>query len=169
MNKSSAESLLARIVPISLTLAILLAATPAIAQKDEEPEIGLRITLAVYSGRPNPTWLVKPGPDMDKLVYLITRLEPSEEPVFDYDEWNRLGYSSFWIEPKGVENLPYAIHVWRDDAFLIFDSRGDKKAYALGATDLYDILVAQAEARDQEVFFRVYHRTKGARGDRQPR
>lgn len=156
MNRSSTFKIIGIVVVLGLSLVVTVSLM-ARQDQESEPEKGMRITLSVYSGRPNPEWQLVPGPEYDRLIRLIEALDTSEKPPFDYDEWNRLGYASFWIEPGNVEKLPYAIHVWRDMAYVVQDREG-KVLYALGATEIYDMLVAQAEERDQGAFFVNYHK-----------
>jgi hypothetical protein len=131
------------------------------AKKDQEDErhVQIRITLSVYSGRPNPQWSLTAGPEYEKLAELIRGLKTAYEAPFDYDKWNRLGYASFWIVPKNIEGLPYAAHVWRDMAYLRVAREGPAR-YALGATEIYDLLVAQAEERGHKEFFVNYHKRR---------
>ncbi len=67
----------------------------AATTRKEQPPVSIRVTLSVYSGRPNPSWTVEPGPDLDRLVAQIQSLKPTDAKLFDYDEWNRLGYASW--------------------------------------------------------------------------
>ena len=127
--------------------------------EEHEPEKGIQITLSVYSGRPNPRWWLTKGRDFERLIHLIKMLRVDEKALFTYDEWNRLGYATFWIEPKNIEGLPYAIHVWRDMAYVEQNLEG-KVMYALGASEIYDLVVIQAEERGQERFFVNYHKYK---------
>ena len=131
-------------------------------EQENEPKKSIWITLSVYSGRPNPQWELNPGPDWDRLVSLVEALDVDEEALFEYDKWNRLGYASFWITPQNMEGLPYAIHVWRDMAYVVMrNQEGEWEGlYALGATEIYDLLVAQAEEREQGAFFVKYHKYK---------
>lgn len=125
----------------------------------DESEKSLWITLSVYSGRPNPQWELKPGPDYDRLISLVEALDVEAKALFEYDEWNRLGYASFWITLQDIEGLPYAIHVWRDMAYVVQNREETGEGlYALGATEIYDLLVTQAEERGQGAFFEKYRR-----------
>ena len=127
---------------------------------EKKPDKSISITLSVYSGRPNPQWWITSSDlDYKRLVELIDSLKTSKKPLFKYDQWNRLGYATFWIDSKGIEGLPYAIHIWRDMAYVVQNKKGDV-LYALGATKIYDILVSQAEKRDQKKFFINYRKTK---------
>jgi hypothetical protein len=129
-------------------------------QSEKITDRGVSITLLVYSGRPNPQWWLTPSdPDYKRLIELITSLKTSKEPLFKYDKWNRLGYATFWINSKRIEGLPYAIHIWRDMAYVVQSKKGEV-LYALGATKIYDMLVSQAEKRDQNKFFINYHKFK---------
>lgn len=157
MNRTSAFVKIIGIVAVlglSLVVTVSLMARP---NRGTEAEKSVRITLSVYSGRPNPEWQLTPGPEYDHLIRLIEALDTSEKALFDYDEWNRLGYASFWVALGNVEGLPYAIHVWRDMAYVAQDREG-KALYALGAAEIYDLLVAQAEKRDLGDFFVNYHK-----------
>lgn len=127
-------------------------------QAEQVPDKGLSITLSVYSGRPNPQWWIVPSdPEYKQLIDLISSLKTSNKAVFKYDEWNRLGYASFWIVPKGMEGVPRAIHIWRDMAYVRQNEKGEA-LYALGAAKLYELLVAQAEKKDQGSFFLNYRK-----------
>lgn len=148
----------------NMVIMVLIALFPAIcvcsvSGQELEPDKGINITLDVYSGLPNPQWWLTTGADYEKLIHLIKTLEVDEEILFNYNKWNRLGYASFRITPKNVKGLTYAIHVWRDMAYVVDDKEG-KVGYAIGATQIYDLLVAQAEKKGQEKFFLNYHRYK---------
>jgi hypothetical protein len=120
---------------------------------------GIEIILTVYSGRPNPTWRLAEGPEAERLLVLVRALDVNKEKIFDYDEWNRLGYATFWIVFGDTRDAPYAVQVWRDMAYVIADVEAAPE-YAVGASDLYEYLVVQAEARDQGAFFVNYRRAK---------
>jgi hypothetical protein len=124
--------------------------------RKEQPPVSIRVTLSVYSGRPNPSWTVEPGPDLDRLVALLKDLKPTDAKLFDYDEWNRLGYASFWLSTRGLPEVPSEIHVWRDMAFV--PSKEGKGTQTIGASKLYEALVTQAEAKGQQEFFVNYRK-----------
>jgi hypothetical protein len=124
--------------------------------RKEQPPVSIRVTLSVYSGRPNPSWTVEPGPDLDRLVGLIQELKPTDAKLFDYDEWNRLGYASFWLSARGIAGVPSEVHVWRDMAFV--PSKEGKGMQAIGASKLYEALVTQAEGNGQQEFFVNYRK-----------
>jgi hypothetical protein len=130
---------------------------------DDEPKKGISITLSVYSGRENPQWWLTEGTEYKRLIRLIKALKIKEKPIFDYGKWNRLGYASFLIHPYDVEGLPLSIHVWRDMAYVINDTEGTEM-YAQGAERIYDLLVSQAEERNQKSFFINYHKEKKRKG-----
>ena len=127
----------------------------------EEPEQGILITLSVYSGRPNPQWWVTDGPVYEKLVNMSTGLMSSStaRASSEYDQWNRLGYASFWITPRNVEGMPSVIHIWRNMARVVQDQKGIS-LYSDQADELYDLLVDLAEQEDQKDFFVNYRKTK---------
>lgn len=139
------------------TLLVLLTGLPVIGAAQAEPEKGVQITLAVYSGRPNPEWWLTSERDYRRLVDLVTKLKPVDRALFNYDEWNRLGYASFWITPKAIQGLPHAVHVWQDMALVQPSSEG-KALYATDAAQIYDLLVAQAERRGHGKFFANYRK-----------
>lgn len=129
-----------------------------ISSIDAQPksqEESIQITLSVYSGRPNPQWNIEPGSEYERLIHLIRELEIKDEILFEYEEWNQLGYASFWVYLPNIEGLPDAIHVWRDMAYILHNEKGEAM-YALNAIELYDMLVAQAEKNDQGEFFINY-------------
>jgi len=127
---------------------------------EREPDAGISITLSVYSGRPNPQWWTAPS-DLryKKMVELIKSLKTQKKPLFDYMQWNRPGYASFWLKFKKVDGMPYAIHIWRDMAYLELNREGEA-SYAVGAASIYDLLVSQAEEKGQKGFFINYHKLK---------
>jgi hypothetical protein len=150
-------AILVVLVVLLLALAVVWLRGRASAQEKRE---SMQVTLSVYSGRPNPTWSLTPrDADYAKVVRLIAELKTSSEPVFKYDEWNRLGYASFYITTQGRPDRPQLIHIWRDMAYVVPKNEG-KPLYALGATPLYDLLVAEAEKQGQKQFFVNYHKTK---------
>jgi hypothetical protein len=128
----------------------------AAGTRKEQPPVGISVTLSVYSGRPNPSWTVEPGPDLDRLVAIVRDLKPTDAKLFDYDEWNRLGYASFWLSARGLPGVPSEIHIWRDMAFV--PSKEGKGTQAIGASKLYEMLVTQAEARGHQDFFLNYRK-----------
>jgi hypothetical protein len=116
---------------------------------------GFRVILTIFSGRTNPQWMIVDGPDYEKLIRLIKGLKTSKDSPFIYSEWNQLGYASFWIIPKNIEGMPDAIHIWRDMVYILLNKENEEK-YALGATEIYNLLVAQAEERDLGAYFVNY-------------
>jgi len=127
--------------------------------QEKEPPKGIKIMLSVYSGRPNPQWWLTEGPEFEKLILLLKELKTEDKELFKYDEWNRLGYASFWIVPKNISDLPYSLHIWRDKA-VVAQTKVEKLRYAIGVTIIYDILVDQAIARGQKTFFTNYLKFK---------
>jgi hypothetical protein len=121
-----------------------------------QPPIAITVTLSVYSGRHNPTWTLEPSPDFDRLVALLKGVKTSGERLFNYLEWNRLGYASFWVVSRGVPGLPGELHVWRDMAYV--PTEDGKGLQAVGASELYEFLVSQAERRDFREFFLNYRK-----------
>jgi hypothetical protein len=128
-----------------------------VARPDVQPPKSIRVTLSVYSGRPNPTWTLESGPDFDRLVALLKDLKPSAARLFDYDEWNRLGYASFWVSARDLPGVPGELHVWRDMA--VVPSKDGNGMQATGAAKLYDALVGEAEANGYNRFFQNYRKT----------
>jgi hypothetical protein len=120
------------------------------------PPVGFRVTLSVYSGRPNPTWTVEPGPELDRLVALAKDLKATDATLFDYEEWNRLGYASFRLSSRGLAGVPGEVHVWRDMA--VVPSKDGKGMQATGASKLYELLVTQAEGKGYGEFFHNYRK-----------
>jgi hypothetical protein len=129
--------------------------------REGQPPVSVRVTLSVYSGRRNPSWTVEPGPDLDRLVALIKDLEATDARLFDYDEWNRLGYASFWLTARGLPGIPSEVHVWRDMAFV--PSKEGKGMQAIGASKLYEMLVTEAEGRGHRRFFANYRKLSSTR------
>jgi hypothetical protein len=121
-----------------------------------KPPIAITVTLSVYSGRPNPTWTLEPSADFDHLVSLLKGVKTTGERLFNYGEWNRLGYASFWVVSRGVPGLPGEVHVWRDMAYV--PTEDGKGLQAVGASALYEFLVSQAEGRDFREFFLNYRK-----------
>ena len=134
----------------------------AATTRKEQPPVSIRVTLSVYSGRPNPSWTVEPGPELDRLVGLMKELKPTDAKLFDYDEWNRLGYASFWLAARGIPGVPNEVHVWRDMAFA--PSKEGKGMQAIGASKLYEALVTQAEGNGQQEFFVNYRKLSPPKG-----
>lgn len=122
----------------------------------------MKITLAVYSGVPNPEWEIDDDQNLESLARLIKSLQVRGESLSEYNRWNRLGYASFWIRPIGFEGLPTAVHVWRDEACIMRNEK-DKMLYALGASEIYDMLASQAEDKGHTRFFEKYNREKQER------
>jgi hypothetical protein len=148
---------------------LLVGFAPAVAQEPGEPALGhlpdpsmvtpkaekgpgIEVVLSVYSGRKNPRWVLEEGEDFDRVLVLLRDLKPESGELFDYDQWNRLGYPSFLLRTHGLEEVPYGVHVWRDMAVVI-PNRDGKSLQAMGAEELYDTLVAQAKKRDFGEFF----------------
>jgi hypothetical protein len=124
--------------------------------REGQPAVSIRVTLSVYSGRPNPSWTVEPGPDLDRLVALVRDLKTTDARLFDYNEWNRLGYATFWLSARGLPGVPSEIHLWRDMAFV--PSKEGKGMQATGASKLYEMLVTQAEGKGYREFFLNYRK-----------
>ena len=139
---------------------------PAIAQEEternkmkEEPTRGISITLPVYSGIPNPQWWITDGDEFEKIIYLIKSMKTVNDSLFNYDEWNKPGYASFWIVSREIMDLPKSVHIWRDMGYIP-QHEEMIPLYAKGVTELYDMLVKQAEERGYEEFFINYHKQK---------
>lgn len=149
-------------LPITVLLLCVLAA-PLRAQIGTEvdtnktPEKGISITLSVYSGRMNPQWWLTSDSALRRITTLIDSLKVTSDSLFDYNEWNRLGYATFWIKPRGLDGLPDAIHIWRDKA-VVFTEDKSKVGHTINGADLYDLLAGQAERRDQGYFFENYRK-----------
>ena len=126
-----------------------------------QPPVSIRVTLSVYSGRPNPSWTVEPGPELDRLVALVKDLKTTDAKLFDYEEWNRLGYASFWLSARGLPGVPSEVHVWRDMAFV--PSKDGKGMQAIGASKLYEMLVTQGEGKGYREFFLNYRKPPPAK------
>ena len=140
------------------------AAEPAKTMPAPDLTPGIEVELQVYSGRPNPRWQLTEGAEYEAVLERVRGLEVGAEAPFDYDEWNQPGYASFWVRLRGVEDAPRSVHLWRDMAYLPGDV-DDAGSYALGAGELYDLLVSQAESRDQGHFFANYREERQDRED----
>lgn len=140
---------------------------PSRVTPEAEVTPGIEVTLSLYSGRTNPRWLLEEGEEMDRILGLLRQLGPQNreaqnQELFDYGEWNRLGYPSFWVRARGLEEAPDAVHVYRDMAVVI-PERGAESRQATGAGELYEALVEQAEERDFGQFFDRDNDQKGKR------
>lgn len=124
-----------------------------------EPLTGISVTLSVYSGNPNPQWWITEGPEFEKFFDLLKSMKTVNDSIFNYNEWNRLGYATFRIVPREITELPKSVHIWRDMA-VISQYEEENLLYADGVTALYDLLVKQAEERGHEEFFINYHKQK---------
>ena len=122
----------------------------------EFPDKGISITLSVFSGRPNPQWWITEKPELEKLITVIKSMKTVKDSLFNYNEWNRLGYASFWIDSREIEEIPKSIHIWRDMAYILWNEK-ETPSYAKGATELYDMLVKQAEEKGYKEYFLNYH------------
>ena len=127
-----------------------------VARPEAQPPSSLRVTLSVYSGRPNPTWILEKGPELERLVALLRELKPTESRLFDYDEWNRLGYATFRLSARDLPGVPNEVHVWRDMA--VVPSKDGKTMQATGASKVYEALVTEAEGKGHERFFANYRK-----------
>lgn len=129
--------------------------------EEKEPEKGIKIILNVYSGRPNPQMWLTEGPEFDKLVGLLKELKAEEKKLFKYSKWNQLGYTSMWIVPKNLENLPYAVHLWHDEASVV-EEKGKTAKHATGAMPIYEMLAEKALKTEQtpKKFFQRYSKAK---------
>ena len=145
-------------------LAYCIISTSLLIAQEKEPDQGLKIILNIYSGIPNPQWWLTQGPEFDTTVRLLKELKVQDKKLFQYSKWNRLGYASFWIFPKNLKDLPYAVHIWRDEACVYTIENKKEKAYqAIGALPIYDMLAAQSIQKEQKTFFRKYLKFKADR------
>lgn len=124
--------------------------------KNEEPVKGISIMFPIYSGRPNPQWWITEGPELERLLAVIKSMKTVKDSIFNYNEWNKPGYASFWIDSREIEGIPKSIHIWRDMAYILWNEK-DTPSYAKGVTKLYDILVKQAEEKGYKEYFLNYH------------
>ena len=61
-----------------------------------------RVTLLVFSGRPNPSWSLTQAQDAE-LMQRLNALAPADRP---FDEYQRLGYAGFGLLLPAIENQP---------------------------------------------------------------
>ena len=106
------------------------------------------VTLSMYSGLPNPSWELTGGPDHVAIIDGVGALSLSAESLFDETQWHNLGYAFFVVSAEDANGRPITVEVWQDMACVYLSASGATSMYwALGATDLYDVLIAQAEER----------------------
>jgi hypothetical protein len=136
---------LARVTGIALFVIMVLGpiSFSCLQAEEEEPVQGIKIILSIYSGRRNPQWWVPQGPEFEKLVQILKGLKSGDAKLFSYNLWNTLGYSSFWIIPKNMQGLPFAVHIWHDEAMVTM-KKGEATVQAIGAMPLYDMLAEHA-------------------------
>jgi len=90
------------------------------------------ITLDVFSGRPNPTWVLTKE---QGLFFLnnVSQIKPTTENLQNYPE-KILGYRGFVVDEKGDKDLPLkrfeiyngAIKVFSNDSFYILKNKDFK-------------------------------------------
>lgn len=140
--------------------------TPTLEAGEKKPERGIEIIFSIYSGRPNPQLWLTEGPEFEKLVSLLKDLKPQvqEEKLFNYSKWNTLGYTSIWIFPKNIEDLPYAMHIWLDEASVTM-RKGENIMQAVGVMPIYEMLANHVLKTNQipEKFFRRYIKFRAAK------
>lgn len=122
----------------------------------EKPEVGISITFPIYSGRANPQWWLTEGQEFQELIELIKIINSVDDSLFNYNEWNRGGYASFWIDSRNIKDIPKSIHIWRDMAIII-SIEDEQYLYANGVLELYDLLVKLAEEKGYKEYFINYH------------
>ena len=122
------------------------------------PDKGVFVELPVYSGRPNPRWVLTSGEEFDRIISIVTSFNPVDDTIFNYARWNKPGYASFWITFKGIDEMPGVMHIWRDMALLYPAGKNSNGMFTKGAKELYDTLVTQAEEKGHGTFFRNYRK-----------
>jgi hypothetical protein len=109
------------------------------------PFAGVRVTVALFSGRPDPTFeLVRPE-DWEKLRALTKDLAPAERPV---EKEKPLGYHGFLVGPREVPALAKWLSVYKGTVQL-GDSPRDV-VYKKDEKGLEDWLTAEAKKRGIE-------------------
>jgi len=110
------------------------------------PFAGVPVTIALYSGRPDPTFeLVRPE-DHAKLEALVKDLEAAERPK--EKDAPGLGYHGFLLTPRGLAGVPKWISVFKG-TIQLGDSPRDR-VYKKDKKGLEDWLTAEAKKRGFE-------------------
>ena len=101
---------------------------------------GVEVTLDVFSGRPNPSWILS-GDDVTELARRLTGLAPSDKPAAEDD----LGYRGFRITNADRKpGLPFDVIV-ANGVVTIHDQSGDHRF--VDSTGIERWLVDQARQR----------------------
>ena len=111
------------------------------------PFAGVQVTVALYSGRPDPSYeLVRPE-DWEKLRGLLKDLEAANRPE-DKDAPG-LGYKGFLLTPRGLDGVPGWISVFKGTVQLGDSPR--ERVYKKDQKGLEDWLKAEAKKRGLEI------------------
>jgi hypothetical protein len=89
-----------------------------------EPAAGLTVTVEVFSGRPNPTFVLDDAAAVDRLRQTFTRMPA--EPLDDERAagFSHLGYRGIVIDnPRGLSGIPRHVQVL-DGLVLVRDGAG---------------------------------------------
>ncbi len=88
-------------------LTVLACVTHGAAAQGEGDAEGLRVTVLIYSGRPNPSFLLQDGAEIEGLRKALTSAEAREDFPGETVVPSILGYNGLRIDnPAGEEGLP---------------------------------------------------------------
>lgn len=97
--------------------------------------IGARVTLIIFSGRPDPTWLLEPAEE-DVLRRKLDRLPPIEQPL-DGAQAPSLGYRGLELSLPGSEGQPArSVWVFGGVVRVATESQGTQGANEEGTVEL---------------------------------
>ncbi len=83
--------------------------------KDDKDQKGLKVTILLYSGRPNPTYMLEDKDVIEKLKTLVGRAPAHEKYEKDTVIPSILGYNGVVVENKGmtVKELPAFLNIYK--------------------------------------------------------
>jgi hypothetical protein len=93
-------------------LGVLTASTAAAEQPDAQPGPGVTVTIEVFSGRPNPAFVLDDLATVNGLRGAVSRIPAASPEYQEVSAFTHLGYRGIVIEnTSGVEGIPRYMQV----------------------------------------------------------
>lgn len=130
---------------ISVFISFFFLASLAVAVVAQEKEAGLKVTIFIFSGRPNPTYMIEKQDQVDKLRTLFEASKTDEKFEKSTVIPSILGYNGVIIENQtNVPGLPPYLAVYKGT----IEAKNEKKRFLIDeGGKLEDFLVNEALKR----------------------
>ena len=132
--------------------------TGAICGAQADAKNRLKVTLLIYSGRPNPTFFIEDQLSIDKVKSLVAELIAVENPDGEATGRPILGYNGIIVEnPDGmVADLPTSMHVLQNGNVIVMDGKLENLKDQTNALEKFLLSIAEEKkVIDQKIFEKI--------------